>query len=272
MSRRKKRGENLRLGILFVALVGILVLMSLAFKVADLLRASRFDSANNFNLLVLKENPQVLSFSPKNSSIFILSTKDYKYKDLGRSLLVPIDGRLEEELEFKKESLTGNLLSLLIKNSPAKADQPLAEKSNLTIIDIIRLAYFTRGVDEKQKTERTILGDSTPLEVQSIIQSYFSDPKIISEKQRIEIVNATDTPGLANKLATYITNMGGNVILISTSDSAKQNSEIKYFDQRTYTVSKLKGLLGFKDIKEKKKGISDVIIIIGKDKVGELPF
>ena len=62
------------------------------------------------------------------------------------------------------------------------------------------------------------------------------------------------------------------MILLSTSDILKDTSEIQYSDYKSYTVSKLEKLLDFKTEKISKKGISDVIIVIGKDKVHALPF
>jgi len=265
MSRKKRTGETLRLGILFFILVGILVLMSLSFKLATVVKNSNFDGENRFTLLVSKKDPKIISFSPKDKTVFILTLKEPQDGNLGRLFAIPVDSSVSlPDSEFEKPDLTSDIFSLFLN---------LRDKdTNLTSIDVLRLFLFARSVNQDSISEEAL--DSYSLtDIQAVTLNNFIDPKITEEKLQIEVVNASETPGLANRLANYITNMGGNVILISTADEILENSEIRYFGNRTYTVSKLKRLLGFKDVKEdKKNSISDVIITIGQDRIGKLPF
>lgn len=263
--RKKQRNQNLGLGILFLFLVAFLILLSFGFKLAAVFRDSSFDGNNRFTLAVVKSNPQVVTFSPKDRSIYILNLNKPSDKNLGRLLEVPIDANISSEaLVINKSEVASNMFSLLFN---------LRDKeTNITPIDVFRLYLFSQTVKEDSIEEETLNAYDLS-DIQSVTLSNFIDPKILDEKLRIEVINATDIPGLANRLASYITNMGGNVILISTDDKIVKESEIKYFGDRTYTVSKLKRLLGFKDIKiDKKNTISDVIITIGQKEVKALPF
>lgn len=237
--------------------------MSLSFKVAEVFQNSRFDGENRFTMAVNKKNPQIISFSPSDKSIFMLNLNEPQDRNLGRLLTVPIDSHITWDLEFRKESIGSQFFQLLLS---------LRDKdTNLTAIDVLRLSLFARSVPSESISEETLASYNLS-DIQEAISFNFIDSKMVSEKLRIEVINGTEVAGLANRLAAYISNMGGNVILISTSDKVSKESEIKYFGERRYTVSKLKGLLGFKDVKGEKKNISDVIITIGEDRVDSLPF
>ena len=69
-----------------------------------------------------------------------------------------------------------------------------------------------------------------------------------------------------------ITNLGGNLILVSNSEKYDNKSRIIYSSEDSYTVNKLSRFLGFPKQKADIKGISDVIIIIGADKIKSLNF
>jgi hypothetical protein len=263
--RKKPRNQNLGLGLLFLFLVGFLILLSLVFKVASVVRSSNFDGENRFTLAILKKNPQLISFSPKEKTIYILKLVNPPDRNLGRLLAVPIDSSLSSEsLTVDKIDTASDIFNLILS---------LRDKdTNLTSIDALRLFLFTRTVEE-EGIEEEVLSSFSLSDVRGVTLNNFIDPKIVEEKIKIEIVNATDIPGLANRLANYITNMGGNVILISTADGVINDSEIKYFGDETYTASKLKKLLGFKYTNiDKKNTISDVIITIGQKEASNLPF
>lgn len=263
--RQRKPGQSLGLGIIFLFLVGFLVLLSLGFKVATVIKNSNFDGENRFTLAVFKKNPQIITFSPQENKVFILNLNEPKDPNLGRLLAVPIDSSVSSEaITVDRQELSQDMFNLLLSLRDKDTD--------LTSIDVFRLFLFSRGVAQEDVAEE-ILQSYSLADIQRATLNNFLDTKVIEEKLQIEVVNATDVPGLANRLANYITNMGGNVILISTADRVVGESEIKYFGERTYTVSKLKRLLGFKDIKENKKNsISDVIITIGQEENGVLPF
>lgn len=258
--KKQKKGENLRLGILFSFLVIFLIALSLAFKIGAIVKESRFDGNSLFTVNI--GNKELISFSPKTSSIFILNTEG-KVGNPGKFIGVPVDGFfVEESFDFNKENITSNLLLMLPKYKDSN--------TNLTILDITRLYLFSRTVQVSEIGEETVSMGMDALELGNII-SNFSDPEIVEEKKSIQVINATDTPGLGSRLANLITNMGGNVILV-TSQDLQDKSVIEYSGERGYTVNRLKGILRFNVAEAKEKSVADVIITIGEDVGENLPF
>lgn len=262
MRKKKTTQSNLGIAAGFSFIVLGLIFFSFILRVLILLGESKFDGVNSFTVLVNQKNEkQVVNFSPKNQSISILNVKDREGQNLGTSLEIPIDGSF-----FSEEKINGkNLSSALSRNIFNFKNQ-----KELNFMDFLRVFLFTNTVKQNAITEATISKDSDIQEFLRIISSFFVDPVILEEKQNIEVINATDVSGLGNRLANLITNMGGNVILVSTGDKAER-SEVLYI-KKTYTAERLAKVLRFKLTQTKKKSIPDVIIIIGKDALENLKF
>lgn len=266
MKRKKKQVNTLRLAIIFCSSVLVLIVISLVFKTLVLIKDSNFDGTNRFNVEILQDNKvSVVSFSPLTHSITILNLKGKPANsNLSQYLELPIDGVIEtKDISLDKKNLTSNLSKFLFNFND--------KKTNLTIIDVLRLFLYARDVSLNSIYQRDVdNGDS--LTINSFISSFFIDSAIANEKITIEVVNATQVYGLANRLASYITNIGGDVVLVSTSDKLENNSQIYYSNDLSYTVKRLSKVLGIKYTKSPKRDISDVTIIIGKDILQKLKF
>lgn len=267
MRRKKSSGfqnKNLKTAYVFSAVVFTLILVSLIFKIIIVIKNSNFDGANRFTLGVFESSETaVLSFSPKNSSIFLLKIKGQTVRgEIGKYLQIPIDATLSANQNITKNTLPSDLTRILFNLKDAN--------TNLTVVDLLRLSFFARTVPPSSVEEKVFLTQERE-EIQTIASSYFTDPQIVEDKQSIEIVNSTDIPGLGNRLANLITNMGGNVILVSTADNDNASS-VGYWGDKTYTVSKLSSVLGFATKKISQKSIADLIIVIGKNSRENLRF
>jgi hypothetical protein len=95
------------------------------------------------------------------------------------------------------------------------------------------------------------------------------DPAIYRENQSIEIVNATRIDGLGAKFASFISNIGGNPVMVSSSNDVIGKSKIIYYGKESYTVKKLSTYFNIKKENSKTRRLADVIIIVGKDLVQE---
>jgi hypothetical protein len=105
-----------------------------------------------------------------------------------------------------------------------------------------------------------------------VISLSLTDASVYQENQTIQVINAADVYGLGSRLATLITNIGGNVVLVSTSDETIQNSKIVYSGKESYTAKKISDYLGILTQQSDQRGVADVIITIGRDKAGSLKF
>lgn len=266
MPQKNKEGSNMKLAAIFVLLVLGLMILSVFFKLAFLIKNSKFDGTHKFNVLLITKNKQsVVSFSPSNKSFTLLFINDKEAKEnLSKFLGIPIDGKIISEDNLSKD----NLLFVFLKSV-----FPLGNfVEDLTIIDLIRLSVFLRTVPEASIYEREISNKFSQAQKSTIISLSFTDPAIYEENQSIEIINAAKVYGAGGRLANLISHMGGNVVLITSADKQEKISKIIYSGKVTYTVKKLSSYLNFALEKKDKKSIVDVIIIIGTDKAESNKF
>ncbi|HKC14939.1 MAG TPA: LytR C-terminal domain-containing protein [Patescibacteria group bacterium] len=262
MRKKKIKKGNLGIAAGFSFIVVGLIFFSFFLRILLLLGESKFDGVNSFTAVAKEQNlRQVINFSPKSQSISILNLKDYDNQNLAKSLEIPIDGGFSSF-----EPLTAKNLSTQL----SKNIFNLQNQKELNFLDFLRLFLFTNTVKLSSINEETISKKTNNQNLLSITSSFFADPAILEEKQNIEIINATETPGLGNRLANLLTNMGGNVILVTTED-LQDKSQVQYV-KKTYTAQRIARVLGFKLSETKKKSIPDVIIIIGSDSLNSLKF
>ncbi|HYM65297.1 MAG TPA: LytR C-terminal domain-containing protein [Candidatus Sulfotelmatobacter sp.] len=263
---KKENVNNLRLASLFVLLVGGLVLMSLIVKLIFTVRESHFDGIHKFNLVISdNKNLNIVSFSPSNNSFSVLKVYEMlKPEDASKELKIPVDGIIKSKEKTTEKNVPSVIFNAIL---------PLGNSyQKMTIVDLIRIFIFSRSVSENSIYVRELFSDLNGTQKSTLIALSFTDPSIYQENQSIEVINSTNLSGLGARIAEVISNMGGNVILVSGSSNQENKSKILYSGNITYTVRKLGQFLNFPVEESDKKGIADVIIIIGKDSVGKINF
>lgn len=264
---KSKQGKSLNLAVVFSAIFILLILISLTCKVINVFQKSNFTGENHFTVSVTSEEDKVslVSFAPKSNSIFILNIKEAKNKNLSSILEIPIDGEINANTQITDKNLKSSFFGFLIPFS--------VKKTNLTAVDLARLWMYSNSVPVNGIYEREISVDEDILKLKSLgVYSYFIDQAIAEEKIGIEIVNGTEIFGLGNKLASFISNMGGNVVMVSTSEKTEDKSRIDYFGEENYTLKKISRILNLKPNKVEKRKLGDIIIVIGKDSLDKLKF
>lgn len=256
---RSTKPNNVRIAGLFVLFVFGLIALSFIIKLIFVFNESNFDGKHAFNVAVLSPNTtDVIAFSPPTSSISILSIDKRLNRDsLSKILKVPIDG----EVATQDEATKNNLSSVVFKSI-----LPFGNSiKRMTIVDTIRLFIFTRGVLSNSIYYRKMSDNFNEQQKSTIISLTFIDPTIYEENKSIEVANATDTFGLGGRLASFITNIGGNVILVSSPLKQENESKIIYSGEKSYTVTRLSKVLNYPIFRTENKSISDVTIVIGKN-------
>lgn len=270
MRRRKKNSgkNNLKTAFVFFILVFALIVLSSLFKLAALIKNSRFDAEHSFNVVVYSKTLRVISFSPENQSIAVLRLlTNARPVEIGKTLKIPIDGTIEvlAQNDLSVETMLRNTL-FNYKNADTK----------LTVIDILRLWLFARDVPEQAVVakEFSLLEENNLKEevIDRISSKLFLDTTLSQEKVSIQIINGTGVLGLGTRLARLIQNIGGNVIAVSTADVNFGKSEILYANKNTYTLQRLSSVLGFKTAPIIKAEVSDLVIRIGRDSLPSLVF
>lgn len=273
MGKRKKavQNNNLQVALFFAVFVGSLLIISLAFKFVLLVKQSSFDGSNRFTILLSngKMDKKVISVSPETQALSLLTIHgSIAASRVSRFLETPIDGKItytKEVEDYSQKSTEELFRSFIIGYKNLTTD--------LTIIDLVRLWHFSRTLSSSSITASDISSTLEEGRIDKISYSLFNDQSILEEKMSIQIINGAEVSGLGNRLARFITNIGGNVIAVATADKEIKKSEIIYVgEEKPYTVLRLEKILGFPAVKTTKVGLSDITIQVGKDRLNSLVF
>ncbi|MDP2637510.1 MAG: LytR C-terminal domain-containing protein [Candidatus Levybacteria bacterium] len=267
MKKKQERSlSNTKIAVVFFLFLGLIVGISLIIKLVVVVKQSQFGDSGKFNIKITNsKNVEVISLSPKTKSIaFFRLDEKISYDNAGSFLKIPIDGYISlDSLDFDQKINSLFLKSILNFNGA---------KTNLTIIDLLRILFFSQSVPESSIQDRNIASDLNPMDVDKIVGRLVSDELIEKENKTIQIINGTNVGGLGNGLARLVTNMGGNVMVVATADKFKKKSIISYIDEKTYTVERLQKALGYDIVKSSEFPVFDITIIIGEDKVNSVNF
>lgn len=255
----KTQKNNTKIAIVFFIFVIAIVLTSLIFKVIAVVAQSKFDGNHRFTISVSNDkNLEVVSFSPNNHSISILRIEEENKdpKTIGQFLKIPIDGFVKgSSLKTNKD------VAVLMSNVFFNYNNI---KTNLNLIDILRLGLVSKTTPLNNIITYSLSSSLEEKKVDKIVAKLFKDEEIEKENKSVEIINTTQVMGLGGRLARLITNMGGNVIQVSTKNPEKI-SYVLYTGRKTYTVKRLNEVLGFKLVQMDKKFIADIRIVLGED-------
>jgi hypothetical protein len=263
---RNKNESNLGLAGLFVLFVCGLIILSLLLKIFFVFKDSKFDGVHNFVVgFVSQSQTKIVSFSPQNKTLSIVNIQSNIDKNaLEKALEIPIDGVINVDKNITDKDIVSTLL---------KTSTPLASSlDGLTFIDAFRLSVFAKSVQSGSIYDRSFSPNLNDQQRSTVLALSFTDPAVYQENLGIQIINASEVAGVGNRLANLIVNIGGNPILVTTADASQNASKIIYYKTKSYTVQKLSDYLGFSVEETDQKGISDVTIIIGKDKINRPNF
>ena len=258
MARKKKdQGKNTKIGIYFFVFILGVILISIILKGIVIVKNSRFQDDSRFNFLISNnKDSEIVSFLPQNHSVSVLKIEG-EVKNIHKFLEVPIDG------EVTSSSLDlGKPVPLIISNVFFSFSDI---KTNFTVLDLFRIFLFAKTTSPDNFTKRTVSANLDEATLDKISLTLFSDPKIADENLSIGIINGTEEYGVGNRLARLISNISGNVVLVSTAPHQEDKSVILYSGKKTYTLKRLGRLLSFEVIKNKSQGLTDITIQIGKD-------
>lgn len=165
---------------------------------------------------------------------------------------LPIDGFLNFQLKYAQTETT--ILIEEMRKNPFSPISMLPDlKTDLTPIELIRLKMglskvrfdkvATIDLEDSDIALKEKLPDGTDiLSVDTVkldvLLSEIIDPVIRSEHKTIAIFNSTDHPLLAQKAARLITNIGGDVIIISNGENKLDKTVI--FGEKSKTYTRLK--------------------------------
>lgn len=256
--------SSAKIAVIFFVILAVIICISLIFKIVLVVKAGQFDDSKRFTISISdSKSAQILSLSGEKTIAIIKLDKNIKPNDAGKSLKIPIDGFITSNLLDLSQKPASFFLSAILNYNNLR--------TNLTIIDILKLLFVAKSISDSAVNLRNI-PQSSVSDADKIIGRLVSDVLIEKDGQTIQIINGTNITGLGNRLARLITNMGGNVIIVATSNSPQKKSRISFIDKETYTVKKLNKILKYDAVKENIDAVSDISIMIGEDRANSSPF
>lgn len=253
--RKKKSGKNTLLAIIFFILIICAILASVLINVLLVVKSSKFGIGPTFSIFVSNgRQNEIIAFHKDKNSISIVKIGD-RVGDIYKFTEVPIEAiYYSANLDFTQpvSEFTSDIFFGITQS-----------KNNLNTLDGFRSFLMAKTVSPKDIREKEIPKSLTEVQRDEIFFSLFQDEKITQEGITIQIINSTQEQGVGNRFARLVSNIGGNVVLVS-SGSENINSGV-YSSVTSYTSRRLSEALNFPGIKGKIGDISDITIIIGSD-------
>lgn len=268
-------------------------------------RKNLWNGEFNINVLIKAKELSLLAYSPQKEEVTVLDIPDQTFLQAGsfgswqvRSVYnlgggqllkstitdffgLPIDGYLDFSEKFQMDS---DILISEIRKDPFFIFASLPHlKTDLTPFELLKLKMEISSVrfDKIQRIslenldvlQKERLADGTEVFVADPVKldSQFSnmiDPKLQSEHKTIAIFNSTSHPGLAQKAARIITNIGGNVIIITNSQN--QLKFTKVIGEKSKTLDRLKQIFHKNDTieaqaEDQTSSRAEINIFLGED-------
>lgn len=259
--------NSLKTFYLYLFIVLVLILISSLIKGFFIFQQSKYNPSHDFTIAVVvqKNVKEVIAFHPQIPSIAILTIQNtVPYTSLAKSYGISTDAYIQSNTNDIPSDVATFMWSSLLHTADWQ--------TNLTAYDKIRLLLFSRDVTVNNKTNNTITLSKESTASDTTVTNALTDQDISDENISIQIINATDITGFGQRLGRVLTNMGANVVDISTAQNTQQKSTIQYFGNETYTVKVLEKLLGIKATKLTRQTIADIIVTLGKDKRNAVQF
>lgn len=238
------------------------------------------------NILIRAKGLSLLSFNPKDQKITMINIPKTTYLevahgfgkwqmdsiyDLGGAKLLkdtlvnllglPLDGILDFSGKYSEKSSSA-IVSEVRKDPFSILNILPYLKTDLTPFELIRLKVGLSGVrfdkikqidleKETDSLQKEKLADGTDILTPDTIKldailSDMADPAILSEHKTIAIFNSTDHPGLAQKAARLITNIGGYVIITSNGQNRLKATQV--LGEKSKTIERIKQIFKAGDI------------------------
>lgn len=257
------KNKSLKTFYLYAILVLIVILSSLVIKSIFIFEQSKFDPSHQFTLAIIqgKDIKEVISFHPQTPSLSILSIddSDIPYEGLAKKYGIETDGYIKGDTPMPlSEDTTAFLWTSLLPTTNWQ--------SNLTVIDKIRLFLLAKNVTTNNKTIEEISLKKQTAETNTLIANALTDQELSAENISIQVINATEISGLGQRLGRALTNMGANVVDVSTAQQQQADSTIAYYSNESYTLSRVEKLLNIIPNRLTRQQIADIVITIGNDR------
>lgn len=243
-----KKIKNSTLVFFFILLVIVAIIISVIIKTIILIAHSSVDNRHQFILAVKQHQEEwIIAFTPASNSIAQLHMQGEKPVASVHQWHIPIDGQFILADSINPKSISSLLFTMIFQCSSLTC-------TGVNRIDALKLLLFSNHIRPSAIKTGTIADSS----------SLFTDDTVYHEALSIAIVNASGQAGLGNSLATFLTNIGGNVISVTAGEDQDTTTMQSTYGKESYTIQRFQKLLHLPIQNLQSPGISDIIITIGK--------
>ncbi len=305
--KEKKIRKNLFVALFWILFLFFLLFLGVSFKFFRIVKESRWDGNEKINFVFEKENPVLVFFDPQRRNLTLVLVPGQMIIKVnhgyGRYKVKAV--KELEELEKRKGLLAESIqeefavflagwikernYSCQIENQKEEIlceikKQFLGQKeTNFSRFDLLRLWWGIRRIkkfDEEviDLSKRGIFSqgefpDGTKFlemdirQADALIQKYANDPLFKKEKLLIEVLNGTSYPGLAERGARFLTNIGGEVVSVGNAEGESEECEVRSGgeNKNSYTVKKIIEIFNCRWVEKKEEGRAEITLILGKD-------
>ncbi|HEX8932168.1 MAG TPA: LytR C-terminal domain-containing protein, partial [Patescibacteria group bacterium] len=229
--------RSLKTFFIFTGFVGFLIIISLAVKAFLIIQQNRFDGEHQFVLSIAQDSKvkKLIVFRPQEHSLTQVTIKNnVKLDGLSQTIGIIPDAYVDTSVDLASQAINGELKTIM--------GNYYTLKTNLTIFDVWRLLWESQKTINNQTVKALALVDDQRRNDKSV-SDIFTDDKVFADNISIQIINASNIPGVANRLERELSNLGFNIISVTTSRDPSDVSKIRYFGNESYTLTKLKRLL-----------------------------
>lgn len=256
--KRIKRIKNSTLIVFFFLFVILCIIIASIIHVVILISQSTYDNRHQF-ILGVKERKQerILVFNPDTNTLNDLVVKGFSNNDIPSLLDIPIDATVVYP-NSTDDSVSSLLLKLFLHCNTYKCQ-------GLNEIDVLKLYFYVQNIQINKIKHAVINIPFSQKYIHTVIPIFFTDSSIYNEALTISITNATGEDGMGNILATLLSNIGGNVISVTSEENKEDMTTLKTTNENSYSIIRFKKILSIKRIVRQIPEISDIMIIIGKN-------
>jgi len=255
--------KSIKTAVRFCVLVILLILVGLLVHFIVTVTQRTFDGQHRFTVAVSQKDGRadILSFVPESQEVSIIHVTG-SHSSLGRDLSIPIDAKVFISHTFAVDDprafmsyLSGHLNE--------------TRTIGMNSVDVTALLWFCEKIKPENIKVKTV---SLPANTAITLSSLMSDNTLYGEGKSISVINATGESGIGSRMTRLITNMGGNVISVTTAPEIQAVSTISYYGEKSYTLTRLAGVLHFTLVPMSKQTFSDIIITIGTNSIDAQEF
>lgn len=258
--KAQSKRSSLKLLVFFCLAVLLAVSLSLGYKLFTLMQSSVFDGQHAIMVSFIYHNDvDVIGINPQQKSFSHLQIRGGSSSEdaMSEASILP-DATITLQEPFSIDNLSNYFFK-------ANGHQG-GEQTALNIYDLYRLGALTKSISPQDITTQSV---HVPLDTSAsttLLQQLFLDDAIDSENKTVSIRNGAGLVGLGTRLEQPLTTIGVSVISVTNSDKVSSTSKIQYYGKKSYTLKRLATLLHMPTEQITTQGISDIIIIVGKDR------